>query len=133
MPCRAAQAPCDRGLAAGKLASQLRKPIGAHQPLGGRGTGAGRHEAVPPAQSAIARDQPLANRQRLPSILIGDCDLPQAAQQLGRSFDVVGEAAAICRQAGSLGAISLPSQRRGESPPIAASASSPRAAASARS
>ena len=72
----------DRGLAAGKLGCQLPKPISADQPLGGRGAGAGRHEAIPPAQAAVARDQPLANRKHLPLVFIGNRDLPQAAQQL---------------------------------------------------
>ena len=71
----------DRGLAAGKLSCQRRKPISADQPLGGRGAGAGRHEPIPPAQAAVGRDQPLANRKHLPLVFIGNRDLPQAAQK----------------------------------------------------
>ena len=104
---------CDRRFEAGQLAGQLGQPVGADQPLGGRGARAGRDEAVPPAQPAVARDQPLADRQRLP---LSSSATPTCA---GGAASSAGASTWSARQlapaasAGSPARCSLPSQRRG--------------------
>ena len=69
----------------------------------------------------------------LPVVDIAHADLAQPPLELGRSLDMIGQRGQPLRQGGSSGEAALPCQRRGASPPIAASTSSPSAAASARS
>ena len=61
------------------------EPVGAQQPLGGRGARASRDEAVPAPHDAVAGDETLADRERLALVRIGNGDLAQAARQLRRS------------------------------------------------
>src|SRR6185437_12036640 len=74
-----------------KLLANPSEPVRAKQPLGRRRARALRNESVPAAHHAVARDEALANRERLTLVAIGDRDLLQPPAQLGRRAHMVGE------------------------------------------
>ena len=112
----------------GKISESVR----ADQSLGCCGTNTDGDESVPAAKLPVTGDKSLPGRERLAIVFVRDRDLCQAPTKLRWRIRLVSASGDVpAGSAGSLGRISLPCQRRGSSPPIAPSASSPSAAASA--
>jgi len=76
----------------GQAARQLREPVRAKQPFRRRGSRPDRDKTVPATETAVAGHEALAYRERLPTVLVGDCNLLQPTHQLWRCGYEVGKA-----------------------------------------
>ena len=78
----------NRGASGRKLPRQFGMAIRADEPFGGRRADVARDIAVPAAQLAVARDDTLADRERLPVVLLDHADLREPPRQCFAAGDM---------------------------------------------